>query len=70
MGSPISLVDMAIFPFIRQYSNVDKHWFIENYPFLATWLKNIVDLQLFSSVMERYSENDGEPFIVNFNANN
>lgn len=46
--------DYAIFPFVRQFSAVDKTWFEStNYPKLRTWLKNLVESDLFKSVMEK-----------------
>lgn len=51
----ISLADMAIFPFIRQFSGVDKTWFEQApYPHLQHWLDNLVSSQLFISIMEKY----------------
>ena len=37
----ISISDIAIFPFIRQFANVDKNWFDSTpYPKLKTWLND------------------------------
>ncbi len=39
-SSKISTVDIAIFPFIRQFSFVDKKWFDQqNWPYLQRWLE-------------------------------
>lgn len=52
-GTP-TFADYAIFPFVRQFSAVDKAWFeIANYPKLRTWLKSLVESDLFKSVMEK-----------------
>ena len=63
------LVDVAIVPFIRQFSNVDKYWFKETYTKLSSWLNNIIESKLFASVMDKYLEynSEQEPLITNFN---
>ncbi|HEY7864535.1 MAG TPA: glutathione S-transferase [Psychromonas sp.] len=54
-GQQISLADMAILPFIRQFSGVDKDWFVQSpYPFLKVWLDNFINSTLFNSVMKKY----------------
>lgn len=51
----ISLADIAIFPFIRQFSAVDKSWFEQSpYPHLQHWLNSLVNSKLFHSVMQKY----------------
>ena len=54
MGSQISLADIAIFPFIRQFAAVDAAWF-ESTPYakLKAWLQQRVDSTLFKSVMHK-----------------
>ena len=54
MGSQISLADIAIFPFIRQFAAVDTAWF-ESTPYakLKAWLQQRVDSTLFKSVMHK-----------------
>jgi glutathione S-transferase len=50
----ISFVDVAIFPFIRQFSMVDKKWFDQSpYPALKTWLEAMLNLPLFAEVMAK-----------------
>jgi glutathione S-transferase len=55
MGSKLSWVDIAIFPFIRQFSMVDPQQF-EGLPFpsLKRWLAERINSALFQSVMEKY----------------
>ena len=54
MGSQISLADIAIFPFIRQFAAVDAAWFeTASYPKLQIWLGRLVESELFVSVMEK-----------------
>lgn len=51
----ISLADIAIFPFIRQFAAVDKQWFQQSpYPFLQKWLENFTNSALFLSIMKKY----------------
>ena len=65
----ISIADIAIFPFIRQFANVDYKWFENNYIHLNKWLKKISTSNLFISVMSKYDtwHKNIEPKIVNFN---
>ena len=67
MGNYLSLVDIAIFPFIRQLSNVDEKWLHVNHENIFLWLEDLLQSELFVSVMNKYSENNGESLIVNFN---
>ncbi|MCG6200953.1 glutathione S-transferase [Psychromonas antarctica] len=54
-GDRISLADMAILPFIRQFSAVDKAWFSQApYPRIKIWLANFIDSTLFQSIMKEY----------------
>ena len=54
LSNQISLADIAIFPFIRQFSSVDAVWF-ENapYPQLKAWLKALIESELFTSIMQK-----------------
>jgi len=55
MGETISLADIAIFPFIRQFSNVQKTWWdTPIFPHLHTWLDGLVLSDLFKSVMQKH----------------
>ena len=54
LGNQISLADIAIFPFIRQFSGVDAVWFKNApYPKLKAWLKALVESELFISIMQK-----------------
>ncbi len=56
ISEQISLADIAIFPFIRQFAHVDVHWFDQApYPRLRAWLYQWLDSQLFQSVMQKYT---------------
>lgn len=55
LGEKLSIADIAIFPFIRQFSIVDRKWFNHsNYHFLINWLHDLENSPLFLSVMEKY----------------
>ncbi len=50
----ITFADIAIFPFVRQFSMVDQEWFAQGpYPNLNRWLTSLLDLPLFSRVMAK-----------------
>jgi glutathione S-transferase len=55
LGPQKSLADVAIFPFIRQFSMVDPIWF-EKSPLehLKKWLNEQIESDLFLSVMHKY----------------
>ena len=54
-GKTLSYVDIAIVPFVRQFSLVDKHWFAyAPYPHLRIWLERILSSQLFINIMHKY----------------
>ena len=55
LGSKLSWVDVAIFPFIRQFSMVNPQQF-ESLPFVLTqkWLQQHIDSELFQSVMQKH----------------
>ncbi|MDX2348884.1 MAG: glutathione S-transferase [Porticoccus sp.] len=55
LGEKISVADVSIFPFIRQFAFVDKSWFDQApYPKLQNWLAYFLNSALFLSVMEKY----------------
>jgi len=55
LGSKMTLVDVAIFPFIRQFSMVDPERF-NQLPIPATqkWLAKHLESELFNSVMQKH----------------
>ena len=64
-GSSLSVTDIAIFPFIRQFANVDLKWWESHpYPNTARWLDGLVSSELFIRVMKKYPQwRDGDPEI-------
>jgi glutathione S-transferase len=57
MAETISLVDMALLPFIRQFAFVDKDGFdAAPYPKLQQWLTNFLASDLFAQVMPKFKQ--------------
>ena len=55
LGDVMSIVDVAIFPFIRQFAEVDKSWFAQApYPLLRRWLAAFLSSEYFAAVMKKY----------------
>lgn len=54
-GDKLSLADLAILPFVRQFVNVEKRWFRDaGYPRLTLWLANLLQSLLFTRAMVKY----------------
>jgi glutathione S-transferase len=54
-GRRMSLADVAIAPFVRQFANTDADWFAaQPLPHLQTWLSSILASALFAGVMRKY----------------
>ena len=53
-GDSIGFVDVSVFPFIRQFANVDYEWFAASYQGLTYFLKEISSSDLFIKIMEKY----------------
>lgn len=57
MSNTESLADYAILPFIRQFSRVDRKWYLQApYPKLRQWLEAHYQNSLFSKVMKKYPQ--------------
>jgi len=57
LGNRYSFVDIAIFPFIRQFAKVDVDWFQTSpYVLLINWLANIEQSELFQNCMKKYEQ--------------
>jgi glutathione S-transferase len=55
LGSKMTWVDVAIFPFIRQFSMVNPQRFEQSpYPSIKRWLNQHLDSSLFKSVMQKH----------------
>ena len=69
--SHLSMIDYAIFPFVRQFRNVDKKWFDSlNLTFLNKWLFQLIDSNDFLSIMKKYElwEPKQIPIYTNFSS--
>ena len=53
-GTTISLADVAIMPFIRQFSNVDIGYFNNRFTFLSNWKLSLTSLEIFSKMMNKF----------------
>lgn len=54
-GEQITLADAAVFPFIRQFSEVNPKWFqCAPYTKLRAWLHQWLESKLFHSVMQKH----------------
>lgn len=55
-GKDCSLADMALLPFIRQFSNIDSLWFYsQNLPNVHKWLDYFLETNHFLQIMKKYS---------------
>jgi len=51
----LSYVDMALFPFIRQFYFVNTAWFESApYPLLNAWMQALLNSEMFSNIMAKY----------------
>ena len=68
LGDHIQLVDVAIFPFIRQCANVDREWFSSTFPHTERWLEHWIHSELFKDVMPKYKawKLDAPPLYISF----
>jgi glutathione S-transferase len=55
LSGTLSIADAAIFPFVRQFAEVDQEWFAHSpYPALRRWLDNWLISSEFAAVMKKY----------------
>ncbi len=53
-GDSLSLADVALAPFVRQFAHVDREWFASTrYGRLQAWLQRFLDSPLFMAVMAK-----------------
>jgi glutathione S-transferase len=62
-GTAANAVDVALFPFIRQFAGVDPSWWQQApYPNVQQWLENWLNSALFSAIMAKYPRwESGQP---------
>jgi glutathione S-transferase len=66
-GDSLSAVDVAVMPFIRQFTAVDPAWWKKApFPMTRKWLDAWLESRLFTSVMTKYPQwkegDDDQPF--------
>jgi glutathione S-transferase len=54
-GPDISLIDIAILPFVRQFAAVDEMWFAsQSIPYIQDWLARFLASPLFDAAMAHF----------------
>ena len=57
LGERMTVADVAIFPFVRQFAHVDKPWFEQTpWTHLQRWLDRLIQSELFAVVMKKYPQ--------------
>ncbi|MDH5469775.1 MAG: glutathione S-transferase [Gammaproteobacteria bacterium] len=57
LGERLSLADVGVFPFVRQFAHVDTAWFdAAPFPQVQRWLAALLGTDLFSGVMGKYPQ--------------
>lgn len=66
LADSISMADIALFPFIRQFAFVDKAWFDQApYPKLQLWLQAFLQSPLFLATMKKLPPwQEGDPPVM------
>lgn len=66
-GERVSLADMAVMPFVRQFANTDRDWFDDQpWPHLQAWLKSHLESPRFKAVMPKFAQWTAEAEPVRF----
>ena len=63
----LTISDVAIMPFIRQFAGVDPQWFVQcEYVGVRRWLNQQIESNLFKSVMHKYAfwQSGDEPVLL------
>ncbi len=56
-GERLALADMAVFPFVRQFANVNRGWFDgKPWPRLRRWLEALLESPRFALAMKKYAK--------------
>lgn len=66
LGEQLTVADIGIFPFVRQFAFVDKVWFdTAPYPQVQAWLVQRLESDLYNRVMQKYPQwHDGDATII------
>ena len=69
VSDKMQIVDIAIFPFLRQYAFVNKLQFSKSFVKLNNYLERILETNIFKSVMQKYPvwSLESEKIITDFN---
>ena len=55
LSNQLSLADIGVFPFVRQFSLVDKDWFDQApYPHVRQWLNKLISTELFFNAFQKH----------------
>jgi len=66
-GEEICYADIAIFPFIRQFSNVENGWLANSiYQNVQAWLERLISTAAFTTAMHRYPQWQEDANVVTF----
>jgi len=66
ISSHLTIADMSLLPFIRQFAFVDKEWFDSlPYPQLKQWLDEFIHSDIFKTIMKKHAQwHEGDPVIL------
>ena len=54
LADHLSLADVALLPFVRQFAHVDREWFAQTpYLRLQAWLQRLLESELFTAIMKK-----------------
>jgi len=53
-SNDISLSDIALLPFVRQFSNVDIIWFRNRFINLSGWMDELIGMEIFQAMMKKF----------------
>jgi len=54
LSDHLSLADVALLPFVRQFAHVDREWFAQTpYVRLQAWLQGFLESELFTAIMKK-----------------
>jgi len=55
LADQLSLADIGVFPFVRQFSMVNKEWFDNTpYPKVQNWLQHLINSELFQVIFYKH----------------
>ncbi len=65
LADQLTLADIGVFPFVRQFSLVDKEWFDQSpYPHVRRWLEALIAIELFQQVFQKHALwKEGSPVV-------